>query len=112
MPRLGRVPDPGEHVCDRISHKSSTLSVLRARCDVRFLPGTLCHPSDVSLERELAEAEAAQRKLTDVGARAAAAAAAVTQPDLELRRLRLFCDLRGGSHFVLDGGLKTRPTRS
>src|SRR6266542_3770556 len=51
------------------------------------LPTTLCYPCDVALERQLAKAQAAQRKLPHVGARAPAQVAAVAQPDLELRCL-------------------------
>src|SRR5260370_42498670 len=59
------------------------------------LPAALRDARDVSLERQLAEAETAERKLPHVGARAAAEAAAVAQPDLELRYLLLFGDLGG-----------------
>src|SRR4051812_2607456 len=96
MPRLGRVADPGEHVCDRVSHisvSSYQLPVASPR-----LPAGFRHACDVSLQRELAEAEAAQRELAEKRARAAAAPAAVTQPDLELRGLRLFGDLCSRSH--------------
>src|SRR4029078_3486299 len=62
------------------------------------LPATLGHACDVPLQRELAEAEAAQRALAQGGARPGAAAAAVAQPDLELRRLRFLGDLRGRGH--------------
>src|SRR5713226_1881126 len=51
------------------------------------LPAALRHPGDVALERQLAEAQAAQPELPHVGARPAAQVAAVAQPDLELRRL-------------------------
>src|SRR5438874_8751400 len=64
------------------------------------LPAALRHTGDVAFQRELAETEAAQRELADVGARAAAAATAVAQPDLVLRRLCFFGDLCGRSHVV------------
>src|SRR3954454_23695722 len=118
MPRLCRVPDPSEHVCDRVCHGSCSRcqlpsSVASSRLPVLLrsltgkwslntgrwcLPAALRYSRDVSLQRELAETEAAQRKLAEVGAWAAAAAATVTQPDLEFRRFRLFCNLRGSSH--------------
>src|SRR5438094_5203337 len=63
-------------------------------------PATLRHARDVALERELAEAEAAERELPHVCARAAAQVAAAAQPDLVLRRLVFFCDLCGGCHRV------------
>src|SRR6185436_18460571 len=91
MPRLGRVADSGEHVCDRVSHIS--VSSCHLPDAGSRLPATLGHACDVPLQRELAEAEAAQRELEQVGARAAAAAAAVAQPDLDLRRLRFLGDL-------------------
>src|SRR5262249_1339271 len=62
------------------------------------LPAALGHAGDVALERELAEAQAAQRKLPHVGTRPAAQMAAVAQPDLELRRLLFFRDLGSGGH--------------
>src|SRR5262245_2640773 len=62
------------------------------------LPAARRHAGDVSLERQLAEAEPAQRELAEEAARAAAALAAVAQPDLELRRLGFFGDLGGSGH--------------
>src|SRR3982750_2034915 len=62
------------------------------------LPAALRHAGDVAFERELPEAEAAERELPHVGARPAAQAAAVAQPDLELRRFLFFRDLRGRGH--------------
>src|SRR5271167_4295776 len=47
-----RVPDPGQHVGDGISHIVS--------------PAALGHPGHVALERELAEAQAAQAELPHV----------------------------------------------
>src|SRR5947208_5021704 len=64
------------------------------------LPTTLCHSRDVPFERELTEAEAAQRELPHVGARAAAQVTPVAQSDLVFRRLGFFCDLRGRCHVV------------
>src|SRR6185436_8599166 len=49
--------------------------------------------------RQLAEAQAAQGELAHVGARPAAQAASVAQPDLELRRLGFLRDLCGRGHF-------------
>src|SRR5215813_12799020 len=69
-------------------------------------PAALRDPCDVALERQLAEAEAAQRELPHVGARAAAQMAAVAQPDLELRRFLFLCDLCSRCHkpqFCLNG---------
>src|SRR6185295_13847565 len=63
-----------------------------------FLPTTLCHPGDVALERQLAEAEAAQRELPHVGARAPAQLAPVAEPDLELGGLQFLRDLCSGGH--------------
>src|SRR5829696_2468907 len=62
------------------------------------LPAALRHAGDVAFQRQLAEAQAAQRELAQIGARAAAALAAVAQPDLELRRLDFFGDLGGRGH--------------
>jgi hypothetical protein len=63
-----------------------------------LLPTALRHPGDVPLECQLAEAETAQRELPHVGARAAAPLAPVAEPDLELRGLCFFRDLRSGCH--------------
>src|SRR5262249_26476376 len=72
-----------------------------ARCPLPDgLPTTLRHPGDVPLQRELTEAEAAERELSEIRARTPAAAAAVAQPDLVLRRLGLFGDLRCRGHLV------------
>src|SRR6476660_5932085 len=62
------------------------------------LPATLRHSRDVAVQRQLAEAEAAEGKLPEIGAGPAAALAAVPQPDLVLRRLGFFGDLRSGGH--------------
>src|SRR5437763_12505323 len=51
------------------------------------LPAALRHAGDVALQGELAEAQTAQRELPHVAARPSAQAAAIAQPDLELRRL-------------------------
>src|SRR5438477_9245124 len=61
-------------------------------------PTALRHARDVAFERELAETEATERELAHVGARAAAQAAAVAQPDLELRALGFLRDLRCRGH--------------
>src|SRR5262249_32348081 len=61
-------------------------------------PAALRHPGDVALERELAEAQAAQRELPHIGARAAAQVAAVAQPNLVLRLLLFLRDLGGRGH--------------
>src|ERR1051326_7870302 len=55
-------------------------------------PTTLRHTRDVALERQLAEAQAAQRELSHIGAGAPALTAAVPQADLEFRRLLFFRD--------------------
>src|SRR5580765_5789211 len=65
-----------------------------------LLPAALGDARDVAFERELAEAQAAQREFAHVGARAAAQAAAVPQADLEFRRLLFFRDLCSGGHIV------------
>src|SRR6266850_801675 len=68
-------------------------------------PTALGDSRDVTLERQLPEAQAAQRELSHVGARTAAQAAAVAQPDLELRLfqfLRDFCS-SGHSQFCRNG---------
>src|SRR6185369_10100364 len=62
------------------------------------LPAALRHAGDVTLERELAEAQAAQGELPHVGAGPPAEVAAVAQPNLVLRRLLFLGDLRGGGH--------------
>src|SRR5260370_4613319 len=62
------------------------------------LPAALRHAGDIAFERELAEAQAAQRELPHVGARPAAQAAAVAQPNLVLRLLQFLGDLRSRCH--------------
>src|SRR5580765_420532 len=61
-------------------------------------PTTLGYSRDVALERQLAEAQPAQRELPHVGARTAAQVAAVAQANLVLRLLLFFGDLRGRCH--------------
>src|SRR5262249_27305077 len=80
-----------------ISAMGSVISQLSASSLDR-LPAALGHARDVALERELPEAEAAQRKLPHVGARTAAQVAAVAQPDLEFRRLVFLGDLCSRGH--------------
>src|SRR5688572_5220333 len=63
-----------------------------------LLPATLRHPCDVALERQLAEAEAAESELAQVGTRPAASLAAVAEPDLVLRDLGFLGDLRSRGH--------------
>src|SRR5579872_1652862 len=72
------------------------------------LPAALGDARDVAFERELAEAQAAQRELAHVRARAAAEAAAVAQPDLVLRRFQFLRDLCGGGHRFNSGGTACR----
>src|SRR2546422_3180650 len=74
---------------------SSQLSALGSQ---RSLPARFRDACDISFERQLAETETAERELPHVGARTAAQAAAVAQPDLVFRRLRFFRDLRGRCH--------------
>src|SRR5918999_2891856 len=62
------------------------------------LPATLCHASHVALQRQLAEAEPAQRELAHVGSRPSAQMAAVPQADLVFRRLVFFGNLCGRGH--------------
>src|SRR5688500_309401 len=50
---------------------------------IGVLPARLLHARNVAFERVLAEAYPAERELPDVGARAAAEAAAVAQPPRE-----------------------------
>src|SRR6266852_5282450 len=64
-------------------------------------PAALRHPCHIALERELAEAQAAQPELPHVGARTAAQVAAVAQAYLVFLCLQLFRDLccRGHNQF-------------
>src|SRR5471032_1400998 len=62
------------------------------------LPAAFRDARDVAFERELPEAQTAERELPHVRPRAAAQAAAVAQPDLELRRLLFLGDLRCRCH--------------
>src|SRR5262249_32493139 len=96
MPGLGRVPDPGEHVCDWISHKFNSPIHQFTNSPTAFRDAC-----DVALERELAETETAERKLAKIRARTAAAAAAVAEPDFVLRGLQFLGDLCGGGHLVI-----------
>src|SRR5258705_5941993 len=81
-----------------ISAIGSVISFCSQLSAISLLPAALRHTRHVTFERELAEAQAAQRELPHVGARAAAQAAAVAQPDLVLRRLLFLGDLRGRCH--------------
>src|SRR5215831_11129454 len=71
----------------------SQLSAISSR-----LPAALRDTRDVSLKRQLAEAEAAQGELAHVGARTPAEMAAVAKTDLVLRGLLFFRDLCSSSH--------------
>src|SRR5262245_38979494 len=78
-----------------------SISAIGSVISLNPLPTALRHASDVAFERQLAETQAAQREFPHIGARAAAQAAAVAQPDLELRRLLFLCDLRGRRHLLI-----------
>src|SRR5262245_48143207 len=65
-----------------------------------LLPAALRDARDVALERQLAEAEAAQRELAHERAWAPAQLAAVTQPNPVLRRFQFLGHLRGRCHSV------------
>src|SRR4051794_34022431 len=84
-----------------IESQPSSCFVLRTSCLVPSLPAAFRDTGDVALERQLPEAQAAQRKLPHVGARAPAQVAAVPKPDLEFRRLLFFRDLGGSGHCFL-----------
>src|SRR5512135_933421 len=71
-------------------------------------PTALDDPGDVPLERQLAEAQPAQRELADVAAGAAAQPAAVPQADLVLRRLQFLDFLRGRGHLFDPCGLRVQ----
>jgi hypothetical protein len=62
------------------------------------LPTALRHPGDVSLEGQLAKAEAAEGELPEIGAWTSAPLTAVTEPDLELRRFGFLGDFRSRGH--------------
>src|SRR5262245_15599421 len=80
---------------------SSQLTVHSSQWSQNCLPTALGHARHVAFERQLAKAEAAQRELPQVAARAAAQAAAVAQADLVLRRLLFLRDLRGRRHLLI-----------
>src|SRR5688572_25876822 len=73
-----------------LSCQPSAVSCLFLPATAYHLPAALRHAGNVSLQRELAEAEAAQRELAQVGPGTAAQVAAVPQTDLVLRSLVLF----------------------
>src|SRR5262249_22996520 len=62
------------------------------------LPARLHDAGNFSLERHSAEADAAHRKLADVGAGAAADAATVALAHFELGLLQFLYDFRGACH--------------
>src|SRR6185503_19290722 len=88
MPRVHRVTNPREHVCDRVCH-SSTPGSPRPHFALRTsnlpLPAALDDARHFTAERELAEAQTAQRELPHVRPRPAALPAAVPVADCVLR---------------------------
>src|SRR5262245_49939889 len=66
-----------------------------------WLPARLDDARDVSLEREVTEADPAQLELPVVGPCAAADAAAVAVPDLELRLAIQLCERLRAGHLDL-----------
>src|SRR5262245_24381231 len=64
------------------------------------LPTPLDDAGDLAAQRQLAEAEPAERELAQVSARSAALAAPVPAPDAELRSLLVLHTLRGRRHTV------------
>src|SRR3954452_3119639 len=77
MLRGDPVTDPRQHICDGVGHRHVCLPPL---------PAALGHAGDLTLQRELAETDAAQREVADVAARPAAELAAVALPYLKLVR--------------------------
>src|ERR1043166_3532760 len=75
-------------------------------------PAAFRHPGDVTLERQFPEAQPAQRELAHVGARAAAQAAPVAQPNLVLRRLQFFRTLGCRCHVFSHSGGPCPPVLS
>src|SRR5579871_5297264 len=65
------------------------------------LPARFHNARDFALERHAAEADSAHLKLTNVGARAATNAAAITHANLELGLLERLCDFCGTCHLLL-----------
>src|SRR5580765_8111322 len=88
----------------RIRVSMSAIGSVIALSKSVVLPGALRHAGDVALERQLAEAQAAQRELPHVSARTAAQVAAVAQANLEFRLLLFFGDLRCCSHVISSDG--------
>src|SRR4051794_13924695 len=68
---------------------------------VRYLPAALRHPGDVTVMRELAQADSADAELAVDGPGAAAPAAAGVFTGLVLRGARLADALRGLRHALL-----------
>src|SRR5687768_5607973 len=79
--------------CWSVAHRHAAATKPQPR-----LPAALDHSSDFAVERQLAEAEAAQGELAHVGARAPAELAAIASADGVLGHRRVFHHLGGCSH--------------
>src|SRR5262245_4657486 len=79
---------------------SAIESVVLFLTSLSALPAALRHTGHVALERELAEAQAAERELPHVRAGAAAEMTPVAQPNLVFRLLLFFRDLCSGGHIA------------
>src|SRR5262249_17858088 len=88
MARAHGIADPRDHVCDRISHVLYLPTPpVSCRSSSRELPAALDDTGDFAAERELPEAQPAQRELAQIGPRPSALPAAIPMPDLVLRCL-------------------------
>src|SRR5262249_10941528 len=91
VPRTDRVADAGEKIVDRITdcHRSSWFQrSRRTACSLAPLesPARFDDARDLSEERQLAEADAAQPEVPEIAARPPAAMAAGVRAHLELGR--------------------------
>src|SRR5690349_19305833 len=82
----------------RIRVSMSAMGSVICSPEYAALPAALGHASDVAVERQLTEAETAQRELADIRAWASAAVAAIAVPHLELQLLVFSRDFRGRGH--------------
>jgi hypothetical protein len=107
MPGGHRVADPREHIGDRIAgHGPFRFPCLENTVVALGLPARFRYTGDLSGQRQLAETDAAEAKLTHEAAGAPAAKAPIPMAYAQfghvgiggLLELEIFCDFRSRSH--------------
>src|SRR4051794_14914474 len=92
--QLSVSPDAVSELCSTFGYRGFLSPTAKDRCvplDRLCLPARLHYAGNLACKRQLAEADPAKHKFSDVAARTTALLATVPVPDTEYRRFLLFC---------------------